>query len=503
MKSIRFFLTMVLLKGNIQMFSQTNIKIEKSEKYDEMHKQIKISIGEIDDNYYFVEHDDKNGYDEICMYNGNLKKIKSEPITSDNKDKLIVKPIILNNSIHMLSYLSDKKSNSTIFTLDAIDPKSLKSTGKSVPLFKEGFMKITMEIYGQLLPDTWYFSVSPDSSKFSLSLSYKDKLYVSVLNKDYTNDWNNEIVIPDWPNFNCFIRDVDLLNSGDLTFLVAKYDGPHTANKINYMLGCVTAKGKSVKYSTYKHEEPYFDCKVFISKENVPYLTGMFRNIISYKPLGIFFNPINMKTASVEKREYKFKNSIFPEVLSDKARKGATDADFKKNALTKRLLNNLEIHETSDHSFFIIIEQYNNTNRDNIYVAFISGDKLKWDVVLPRKTLAFNINYLQVNSGIIGKQLYIYYNNCIENLNKETDSELEEMKNFQSCDIQLFQAEFDKAGLKSRKLFSENEKIKTYSLMRFSDQKNVLIFKAEEETGEKPNKYKVIEKDLLIKISGN
>ncbi|MFN3343145.1 MAG: hypothetical protein ACK40M_10640 [Flavobacteriales bacterium] len=442
-------------------FAQTNFTFSKSEPLLPKNSWPKMFFGCIGDNFYFVESIKESKGDNLTILDKEMKVTVSEPLVANNANKQIIKPLILWNKIYMLSLLSEKGTEQTSVHLEEYDAATLKYLDKNTEILNEGFKTKYFTDAGQYAAN-WHFTVSPDSSKIAFLFYKKEIAYVTVLDKELKQVWSNSVSL-DKNRISASVSSVKLLNNGEVFLLFSQAKGN---DGIDYTLYCVTNNGGSVKSKDIPMDNQLFECALFVSKDSKPYLTGMYKKLGLQKPEGIFYHEIDMKTAGFAKEnKYKITSPIWPERLSQKQRAKAKDEDFKSVKDLDKYRHKIEIIELSSGEYYFIIEQYKRNHAasandvdysyDNVYVCYVNSQTGKsWDHLLAksiRTNVLSKVSYISYeNNG----DLYLIYNDRLENLDKTKDTEISEYFYVKpQHNLKIFYAKYNKEGFVEKKQF--------------------------------------------------
>jgi hypothetical protein len=438
--------------------AQTNFTVSKSEVFYQKVSKPKMFFGCVGDNLYFIEDLAGTEGDNITVLDKDMKKLASEPLVSNNSNKQIIKPLLLWNKIFMLSILSEKGSGQTSVFLEEYDPNTLKYLNKNTEIFNEGFKTKYFTDAGQYVAN-WHFTISSDSSKIAFLFYKKEIAYISVIDKELKQVWSNSVTL-NKNRISASVSSVKLLNNGEVFLLFSQEKGN---DGIDYSVYCVTNNGSDVKSKDIPMDNQLFECALYVSKDSKPYLTGMYKKLGLQKPEGFFFNEIDMKTAGfVKENKYKITNPIWPEKLSKKQRAKAADEDFKKVKDLDKYRHKIEIIEISTGEFYFLIEQYKRNHAaspndvdysyDNVYVCYVNMKTNKnWDHLLAKSIRTNDMEKMSYISFQRNGELYLFYNDCEENIEKMKDTEINEYFITKTCSLTPLYSKYDKGGFVEKK----------------------------------------------------
>lgn len=484
---MKFKLLLLAILLNQFCIAQTNFTISKSEAFLQKQSMPEMFFGCIGDNLYFVEDITGTDQDNLAMLDKDMKKVVSEPLITDNADKQIIKPLVLYNKIFMLTMLNEKSAGKTTVSLDEYDPKTLKYQNKSTNIFDAGFIKYDAEI-GKFNAN-WIFSFSPDTSKIAFAFYHKENVYISVVDKNFKQIWKTTVEL-DKDRLAAKVSSLRILNNGEvfLLFTESKGNNPHLGI-IDYTLYCITEEGGTIKKKEILNDDPFHECVLFVTKDSKPYLTGMYKKMGLEKQEGFFFHEIDMQTAGFAKEnKYKITSPLWPEKLSQKQRAKATNEDFKSIKVGDKYRHKIEIIEMNAGEFYFLIEQYKRNHAaspedvdfsyDNVYVCYVNMNTNKyWDHLLAKAVRTNMTERLSYTSFERDGNLYLFYNDCIENLDKTKDTEIEEYFFVTKCTPKVVYAKYNKDGFIEKKQFETtgDEEVSRGFKMYSSDRKSVYL----------------------------
>lgn len=464
MKNKNLFALIIFLFSFQRVIAQTNFTVSKSEVIYQKTSKPKMFFGCIGEKLYFIEGMTGTEGDNITVLDKDMKKLASEPLVSNNSNKQIIKPLLLWDKVYMLSLLNDKTAGKTSASLDEYDPNTLKYQNKNTEIFSSGYINYDADMGSYQA--NWLFTLSPDSSKIAFLFYHKESAYISVLDKDLKEVWKNTVKL-DKNRISAKVSSLKLLNNGEIVLLFTQNKGSSALGIIDYSVYSITDKGNTVKTKEIPNDNAMYDCALYITKDSKPYLTGMYKKLGLQKPEGFFFNEIDMQTAGFAKEnKYKITNPIWPEKLSKKQKAKATDEDFKKVKDLDKYRHKIEIIEVSPGEFYFLIEQYKRNHAaspndvdysyDNVYVCYVNMKTNKnWDQMLAKSVRTNMLDIMSYVSFHKNGDLYIFYNDCEQNLDKMKDTEINEYFLVKDCDLSVLYSKYNRDGFVEKKKFVE------------------------------------------------